>query len=100
MPARITCRCLGPIPRAETFRATYGALARDARRCIDAPAPVYPRAYLSTGHGSRGLSYAALGAELIAGQLCGEAPPLTRELQRAVAPARFLLRDLIRGGGK
>ena len=35
--------------------------------------------------------------ELLAGQVCGEAPPLSRELQRAVSPARFPIRAIIRG---
>ena len=48
------------------------------------------------GHGSRGLSSTPLAAELIASQIMGESPPLSRELCRALSPARFLVRDLAR----
>ena len=56
-----------------------------------------PRLYLSTAFGSRGLSYAALAGETIASQLCGEAPPLSRMLHRAITPARFQIRAMMRG---
>jgi tRNA 5-methylaminomethyl-2-thiouridine biosynthesis bifunctional protein len=45
-------------------------------------------------YGSRGLVWAALGAELIASQLEGEPWPIERELAEAIDPARFLLRAL------
>ncbi|HLS98177.1 MAG TPA: hypothetical protein VK018_05590, partial [Porticoccaceae bacterium] len=48
------------------------------------------------GHGSRGLTYAPLAAELIASGICGEPAPLPRGLAIALHPARFLIRDLKR----
>ena len=89
----------GPVPDPPRFAARYAALAEDARQCIAAPAPVLRNCYLSTAFGSRGLSYAALCAELLASQITGEVPPLQRELLRAVSPARFLLRAIVRGTG-
>jgi len=53
-----------------------------------------PGLYVNTAHGSRGLSSTPLTAELLAGLICGEAPPLGRALCRALAPARFIIRDL------
>ena len=53
-----------------------------------------PGLYGAFGFGSRGLVWAALGAELIASQLEGEPWPLERELADAVDPARFLIRAL------
>jgi len=50
--------------------------------------------YAATGYGSRGLTWAALGAELIASQLDGEPWPVDRKLADGVDPARFLLRVL------
>lgn len=44
------------------------------------------------GYGSRGLTWAALCAELLAAQLEGEALPIERELAEALDPARFALR--------
>ncbi|KGE05097.1 bifunctional tRNA (5-methylaminomethyl-2-thiouridine)(34)-methyltransferase MnmD/FAD-dependent 5-carboxymethylaminomethyl-2-thiouridine(34) oxidoreductase MnmC [Pseudohaliea rubra] len=88
----------GPVPAPGAFRECYGPLAKNARAQVPARAPCLPGLYLSTGHGSRGLSSAPLAAELIASQVCDEPPPLPRALARALAPARFLLRDLQRAG--
>lgn len=46
------------------------------------------------GFGARGLTWAALSAELLASQLCGEPLPLDKKLVEAVDPARFWLREL------
>ncbi|HBO14670.1 MAG TPA: bifunctional tRNA (5-methylaminomethyl-2-thiouridine)(34)-methyltransferase MnmD/FAD-dependent 5-carboxymethylaminomethyl-2-thiouridine(34) oxidoreductase MnmC, partial [Halieaceae bacterium] len=89
----------GPAPATAAFRERYAALGRNARAAVPARAPCVPGLYVSTGHGSRGLSSAPLAAELIASQACDEPPPLPRPLARAIAPARFILRDLIRSGG-
>lgn len=67
-------------------RALSGAKARDLPRTTGL--------YGAFGYGSRGLVWAALGAELIASQLEGEPLPLERELADAVDPARFLIRAL------
>lgn len=90
----------GPLPDYPQFLTQYAALGSDARQLISAKAPVLPGAYISCGYGSRGLSYAALCGELVACQITGEAPPLSRELHRAVSPARFLTRALVRGSAK
>ena len=89
----------GPVPAPDAFRERYEALSRNARAVVPARAPCVPGLYLSTGHGSRGLSSAPLAAELIASQACDEPPPLSRPLTRALAPARFILRDIVRAGG-
>ncbi|EGD01892.1 bifunctional tRNA (mnm(5)s(2)U34)-methyltransferase/FAD-dependent cmnm(5)s(2)U34 oxidoreductase, partial [Burkholderia sp. TJI49] len=70
----------------ENARALSGAKARDLPRMTGL--------YGAFGYGSRGLVWAALGAELIASQLEGEPWPLERELADAVDPARFLIRAL------
>jgi tRNA 5-methylaminomethyl-2-thiouridine biosynthesis bifunctional protein len=88
---------VGPVPDGAAFRQRYAVLGSDARRVVPEPGSYLPGLYVSTAHGSRGLSYAALGAELLAGRICGEAPPLPTELCRALAPARFLIRAIVRG---
>lgn len=45
--------------------------------------------YVATGLGARGMVWAPLGAELIAAQIEGEPWPVSRDLARAVDPARF-----------
>lgn len=88
---------VGPVPDVQAFRERYAVLGSDARRIVPEAGRYQPGLYVSTAHGSRGLSYAALGAELLASRICREAPPLTTELCRAVAPARFLIRAIVRG---
>lgn len=86
----------GPAPRAAELVATYAELGRDARRDIPVAGPCWPGLWINGGHGSRGLTYAPLAAELIASGICGEPAPLPRGLAIALHPARFLIRDLKR----
>ncbi len=48
--------------------------------------------FIHTALGSRGITSAALGGELIAAQLCGAPWPLEADLADAIDPARFILR--------
>jgi tRNA 5-methylaminomethyl-2-thiouridine biosynthesis bifunctional protein len=50
--------------------------------------------FAALAYGSRGLVWAALGAELIAAQLDGEPWPIDSRLADGIDPARFLLRAL------
>jgi tRNA 5-methylaminomethyl-2-thiouridine biosynthesis bifunctional protein len=86
----------GPVPDKPAFLRDFAFLRKNARRTTATTGPYMPGLYLNTAHGSRGLTSAPLAAELLASQICGEPPPLSRELCRALAPARFLIRDLSR----
>ncbi|MBN3854422.1 bifunctional tRNA (5-methylaminomethyl-2-thiouridine)(34)-methyltransferase MnmD/FAD-dependent 5-carboxymethylaminomethyl-2-thiouridine(34) oxidoreductase MnmC [Paraburkholderia sp. Ac-20340] len=73
------------------------AARQDAQRLSGAwplDLPRTPGLYGAFAFGSRGLVWAALGAELIASQLEGEPWPLERELAEQIDPARFLQRAL------
>lgn len=48
--------------------------------------------YGAFAYASRGLTWAALGAEIIAAELEGEPSPVESDLAQAIDPARFLLR--------
>lgn len=77
--------------------ADESAATRDAVRLRGAWPLDLPRAeglYGAFAYGSRGLVWAALGAELIASQIEGEPWPLERDLAESLDPARFLLRAL------
>ena len=87
---------VGPVPDRDAFLQDFANLRRNARQTIDKKGKYMPGLYLSTGHGSRGLTSTPLAAELLASAACGEPPPLDRILCRALAPARFLIRDLSR----
>ncbi len=87
---------VGPVPDRQAFMQQFAGLRQNARQPIPARGSYLPGLFLSTAHGSRGLTSAPLAAELLASQACGEPPPLSRELVRALAPARFIIRDLSR----
>jgi tRNA 5-methylaminomethyl-2-thiouridine biosynthesis bifunctional protein len=54
--------------------------------------PRRPGLYTHTALGSRGISWAALGAQLLAAQISGAPAPLELSLVDALDPARFALR--------
>lgn len=80
--------------------ADEATATRDAQRLRGAWPLDLPRLdglYGAFAYGSRGLVWAALGAELIASQIEGEPWPLERDLAEDIDPARFLLRALRQG---
>jgi tRNA 5-methylaminomethyl-2-thiouridine biosynthesis bifunctional protein len=86
----------GPVPDRTAFIDTFAALRRNARRVIAEHGPYLRGLYLSTAHGSRGLTSTPLAAEMLAAQICGEPLPVPTALARALNPARFLIRGLAR----
>lgn len=87
---------VGSVPEREAFLECYRGLRANARRIIPESAPCWPGLYVSTAHGSRGLTSTPLAAEVLAAEICGEPQPLSDALRRALAPGRFLIRDLAR----
>jgi tRNA 5-methylaminomethyl-2-thiouridine biosynthesis bifunctional protein len=57
----------------------------------------WPGLCMSTAMGSRGLSFAALCADLVAAQLHGEPMPLEIGLAKAFSPQRFLQKAALAG---
>lgn len=104
LAGRVAFRCaspdylpaVGPVPALEEFLQCFAGLRKNARQFIPQRGPNVPGLFVTTCHGSRGLSSTPLAAELLASQICNEAPPLSRELIRALSPARFPIRDLRR----
>jgi tRNA 5-methylaminomethyl-2-thiouridine biosynthesis bifunctional protein len=96
-PARLTgavgFRCVGPdrLPLIGALPDLQAARV-DARAC-----PRMPGLYGALAYASRGLTWAALGGELIASTLEGEPLPVESDLSDAVDPARFALRRARRG---
>ncbi|HRO61979.1 MAG TPA: FAD-dependent oxidoreductase, partial [Burkholderiaceae bacterium] len=85
---------IGPLPDEAATVPIVAALAANDRL----PIPLAPGMYGAFGFGSRGLLWAALAAELLPAIVCGEPAPIERDLVDAVAPARFLRRQLRRRG--
>jgi tRNA 5-methylaminomethyl-2-thiouridine biosynthesis bifunctional protein len=86
----------GPVPDMPAFLREFAFLRKNARQTIASKGQYIPGLYLSTAHGSRGLTSTPLAAELLASQICGEPAPLDREMSRTLAPARFIIRNLSR----
>ncbi len=87
---------VGPLPDRDSFLQTFAALRNNGRDVINSQGSYVPDLFLNIAHGSRGLTSTPLSAELLASQVCNEPSPLHREAERALAPARFLIRDLVR----
>lgn len=87
---------VGPLPDPEALESDYADLAKGF---LKRPFPTIrniPGLFVSTGHGSRGITSTCFAAEIIAGYLCGEPQITDRDVVFAVHPARFLIRNLIR----
>ncbi|TCO78363.1 bifunctional tRNA (5-methylaminomethyl-2-thiouridine)(34)-methyltransferase MnmD/FAD-dependent 5-carboxymethylaminomethyl-2-thiouridine(34) oxidoreductase MnmC [Chromatocurvus halotolerans] len=89
---------VGAVPDPKDWVQRYAALAENARRVIPQTGNYHPGLFVNTAHGSRGLTTTPLAAELIASQACREPAPVNRQLSRALAPGRFIIRDIIRQG--
>ena len=87
----------GPAPKLGDYIASYKLMQKNARAHIPVAGPTWEGLYLNIGHGSRGLSYAPMCAELVASQICNEIPPLELDLRQALHPGRFIIRDIKRG---
>jgi tRNA 5-methylaminomethyl-2-thiouridine biosynthesis bifunctional protein len=87
---------VGAVPDFARFCADFADLRRNARQVINTTGSHLPGLYLSTGHGSRGLTSTPLSAEILAAQISGEPWPVAANLYRALVPARFIIRDLAR----
>jgi tRNA 5-methylaminomethyl-2-thiouridine biosynthesis bifunctional protein len=85
---------IGRPPDAGALRARPSP--RSVRRAQELPR--LEGLYGAFGYASRGLTWAALGGELIASQMEGEPLPIEGDLADAVDPARFALRRARRGG--
>ncbi len=81
-------------------RVAFRAVVRDRLPLIGPLAdPRGAGLYGAFAYGSRGLLWAGIGGELIAGMLEGEPLPVERKLAAAVDPGRFALRAVRRGAG-
>jgi tRNA 5-methylaminomethyl-2-thiouridine biosynthesis bifunctional protein len=88
---------VGAVPDYEAFLHNYADLRKNAKQTILQRGSYLRGLYVTTGHGSRGLTSTPLAAQVLASQICGELPPVSGELKRAIAPGRFIIRQLRRG---
>lgn len=104
MAGRVAFRCtlpdylpaVGPVADELAMVDTFAPLKKNARAFVQGTGQYLPGLYINIGHGSRGLAYTPLCAEILAAHINHEPQPLANELVRALNPARFLIRDLIK----
>lgn len=87
---------VGPVPEQETFLNYYAPLRKSALHKTTLTGAYYPGLYLTTGHGSKGLTSCPLAGEILAAYINQEPFPISTELAHALNPSRFLIRDLKR----
>lgn len=87
---------VGAVANREAFIESFRPMVKNAKQVPAVTAPQLPGLWLNIGHGSRGLASAPLCAQLLAAQICAAALPLSSDIQEALWPGRFLLRDMIR----
>ncbi|HZZ13429.1 MAG TPA: bifunctional tRNA (5-methylaminomethyl-2-thiouridine)(34)-methyltransferase MnmD/FAD-dependent 5-carboxymethylaminomethyl-2-thiouridine(34) oxidoreductase MnmC [Paraburkholderia sp.] len=101
LPGRVAFRCVTSdrMPMLGNFadEATAALYAQRLRGAWPLDLPRAEGLYGAFAYGSRGLVWAALGAELIASQIEGEPWPLERDLADDLDPARYLQRALRSG---
>lgn len=104
LDGRVAFRCtlpdylpaVGPVADEMSMQDSFAPLRKNARAFIQDTGKYLPGLYLNIGHGSRGLAYTPLCAEILAAHINNEPHPVASELVNALNPARFLIRDLIK----
>lgn len=87
---------IGPVPDIPRMVDTFAPLRKNARAPIWKKGHYLSGLFVNMGHGSRGLAYTPLCAELLASLIAGDVLPVPREMATALNPARFVIRDLIK----
>jgi len=87
---------VGAVADEPLMEQNFAPLRKNARAAIQQTGNYLAGLYINIGHGSRGLAYTPLCAELLAAEINREILPVPRELANALNPARFLIRDIIK----
>ena len=87
---------VGQIAATDIWKDKLKPLRHDASYQPEYELPFVPGNYVLAGLGSRGTLTAPIAAEILASQVLGEALPVAEHIRKALAPDRFLRRDLIR----
>jgi tRNA 5-methylaminomethyl-2-thiouridine biosynthesis bifunctional protein len=87
---------VGPAPIYDQFKESYRPLSRDAKTFVPKLGSYFPGLYINIAHGSRGLAYTPIAAELLACTMASQPLPVSQEMAGALNPGRFIIRELIR----
>lgn len=88
---------VGAAPNHADFVERFDLLRKNAKSEIPHCGSYHQNLYISCGYGSRGLAYIPLCTEILAAQMAGEPDCVSRDTRKALSPARFIVRNLIRG---
>ncbi|WP_299973489.1 bifunctional tRNA (5-methylaminomethyl-2-thiouridine)(34)-methyltransferase MnmD/FAD-dependent 5-carboxymethylaminomethyl-2-thiouridine(34) oxidoreductase MnmC [uncultured Pseudoteredinibacter sp.] len=108
LKGRVALRCtspdylpiLGPAPKQQDMQSRFNLLSRNAKAAIPHAGSYHEDLYVSLAYGSRGLCYAPLAAAELLSQIQGSPSPMGAKLRKALNPARFIIRDMIRRKAK
>ncbi len=90
---------VGAVPVMPCFDVARAPDPRPARRADQARfVPRVPGLFVFTALGSRGITWSALGGRVVAAAISGAPAPLEASLLDAIAPARFITRQVRRSG--
>ncbi len=87
---------VGPLPDPDYYKVQYADLAKGFLKREFPVGEYLPGLFISTGHGSRGITSAPFAAEIVSSYITGEPQAVDREVLRAIHPARFLVRNIVR----
>ncbi|MBB6522368.1 bifunctional tRNA (5-methylaminomethyl-2-thiouridine)(34)-methyltransferase MnmD/FAD-dependent 5-carboxymethylaminomethyl-2-thiouridine(34) oxidoreductase MnmC [Pseudoteredinibacter isoporae] len=101
---RVALRCtspdylplVGPVHDAAAMQERFALLSHNAKATIPTPGCYHEGLYISVAYGSRGLCYAPLAAAELLSQIQQAPSPMGAMLRKALNPARFTIRDMIR----
>ena len=87
---------VGPVADDQAMDRLFAPLRRNAKTAINTPGAYHPGLFVNIGHGSRGLAYTPIAAQILAAHMLNEPFPVNATLKKALHPARFIIRDLTR----
>ncbi len=87
---------IGPVCDIDWLRVNYQRTLKGATHEQDPDLQVAEREWLFMAFGSRGITFSAYGAKLLAALMCGETLPIELDLWEHLHSVRFLIRTLKR----
>ena len=87
---------VGPVPDKTLMYDDFFMLSKNANRMISKTGSYLPNLYCNLAHGSRGLAYTPLAAQILVSVITGGPLPIEKSLFLHLHPARFIIRNLIR----
>lgn len=87
---------VGAVPHLKNFIKQYKQVAKDKNIIIDKPGCYYPGIYVLGGLGAHGFLTVPLAGQVLLCHIMNELPPVSRDLLKALSPARFIMQKIIK----